>query len=196
MDTAANERCHHMQKVWDAEPEDVKAGKPDPRISPTWNLFLLSNGSPTRHMQLLTSEQVVVKVLAMSDMESSTEPHQQDGLVELIEGPRVRRQVLLQTASGKTLGYAVSWWSKGDVDAHMTQAQKPIWVNILNLEHRRDILGVYRGACDDLAKEAQDWGGDVLGRHYILWHNNRPLTLIYEIFNVEALSRYLGPVEG
>lgn len=34
--------------------------------------------------------------------------------------------------------------------------------------------------------------GPFWGRHYVFWHNGKPLTLIYEVFNT-ALESYLGP---
>lgn len=34
--------------------------------------------------------------------------------------------------------------------------------------------------------------GPYWGRHYVFWHNGKPLTLIYEVFST-ALEQYLGP---
>ena len=34
--------------------------------------------------------------------------------------------------------------------------------------------------------------GPFWGRHYVFWHNGKPLTLIYEVFST-ALEQYLGP---
>lgn len=38
--------------------------------------------------------------------------------------------------------------------------------------------------------------GPFWGRHYIFWHDSKPLTLIYEVFS-PSLQRFLGPaVQG
>ncbi len=34
--------------------------------------------------------------------------------------------------------------------------------------------------------------GPFWGRKYLFWHNDRPLTLIYEVFS-NRLEQYLGP---
>mmetsp|Transcript_14257 Transcript_14257/g.38665 ORF Transcript_14257/g.38665 Transcript_14257/m.38665 type:complete len:303 (+) Transcript_14257:1742-2650(+) len=66
-------------------------------LPPTWKVLLLSDGSVTRHLQLLTSATTKADCFEMLDIGSST-----DGLpleVQSIPGPRVQRQVLLRPSS-------------------------------------------------------------------------------------------------
>ena len=67
-------------------------------------MLLLGDGSPTRHVQLLTGEPTEVDVIDMSaiGMDSDNAPD----IIQMLPGPRLRRQVWLRTASGQRLYYA------------------------------------------------------------------------------------------
>ena len=58
---------------------------------------------------------------------------------------------------------------------------------------RREIRKVYMG---DNAELEEIFGrpGPFWGRHYIFWHENRPMTVVYEVFN-PMLEQQLGPAE-
>lgn len=53
------------------------------------------------------------------------------------------------------------------------------------------VAAVFEGASESLAA-AFGRPGPFLGRHYLFWHENRPLSLIYEVFS-PALAHFLGP---
>ena len=70
--------------------------------------MLLADGSPTRHLKLLTGHEVAIKVTSMA-MESNN----QNGIpveVNELEPPLLRRQVWL-TCGDLTLAWAESWWN-------------------------------------------------------------------------------------
>lgn len=155
---------------------------------------MLGDGSPTRHLTLLTREVIEVDVIDMAPigMAQDDAPAQ----IEVVPGPRLRRQVWLRTASGQRLAYAVSWWDANHVDEYLQNRALPIWDNLsqLHSELYRDIQGIYYGHSAALAAEFQEMG-PFWGRHYLFWHSGQPLTLIYEVFS-PYLQRYLGAMGG
>ncbi|GLI60250.1 hypothetical protein VaNZ11_002337, partial [Volvox africanus] len=77
-----------------ASAEDAQCNVAASGLSPLWKLLLLSDGSVTRHLQLLSGSPVSVECLSLRNVGCSLE-----GLpagTDLIPGPRVQRQVLLR----------------------------------------------------------------------------------------------------
>ncbi len=175
-----------LDGVWEGEEADVPPGM----LSPWWRLLLLSDGSLTRHLQFITGQEVSVQVIDMAPVGWA----QEGAPVELsqIPGPWVRRQVWLQTDTGERLVYATSWWPADLVDQYLQNRDWPIWTSLreLRLELYRDIRRLYYGNCGELA-QAFASSGPFWGRHYLFWHQGRPLTLIYEVLS-SRLNRYLG----
>lgn len=185
---------HALQPLWQAGPVAVQEGLPHHQLAPAWQILLLGDGSPTRHLQLLTREPTEVDVVDMSPVGDD-----QDGAPEIlavVPGPRLRRQVWLRTASGQRLAYAVSWWEASHVDEYLQNKSLPIWASLARLrtELYRDIQGLHFGHCSAL-ESAFGQVGPFWGRHYLFWHRGKPLTLIYEVFS-PYLSQYLGPMQS
>ncbi len=153
-------------------------------------MLLLGDGSPTRHLQLLTEEPTEVDVMDMAaiGMDDDGAP----SALKLLPGPRVRRQVWLRTASGQRLAYATSWWEARHVDEYLANKSLPIWASLAKLrtELYRDVQGIYCGESPALAAAFGE-KEPLWGRHYVFWHRGQPLTLIYEVFS-PYLQRYLG----
>jgi chorismate lyase len=170
----------------------VQRGLPAQQLSPTWQMLMLGDGSPTRHLQLLTGEPTEVDVIDMSPI--GHDPDNAPSVIEAVPGPRLRRQVWLRTASGQRLAYATSWWEASHVDEYLQNRSLPIWASLARLrtELYRDIQGVHYGHSKAL-ELAFGQTGPFWGRHYLFWHHGRPLTLIYEVFS-PYLSKYLGPM--
>lgn len=170
----------------------VQKGLPHHQLAPAWQMLLLGDGSPTRHLQLLTGEPTEVDVIDMSlvGMDPDSAPEQ----LSVVPGPRVRRQVWLRTASGQRLAYATSWWNADHVDEYLQNRSLGIWVNLTRLrtELYRDVQGIYYGHSPEL-ELAFGEAGPFWGRHYLFWHHGYPITLIYEVFS-PCLRQYLGPV--
>jgi chorismate lyase len=51
---------------WQGDETDVKQGLPHSQLAPPWQILILGDGSPTRHLQLLTGEKTEVDVIDMS----------------------------------------------------------------------------------------------------------------------------------
>jgi len=183
-----------LDVLWQGGGTVVKRGLPHDQLSPAWQILLLGDGSPTRHLQLLTRERTDVDVIDMSAIGLDLDNAPQ--IIEAVPGPRLRRQVWLRTASGQRLAYAASWWEASHVDEYLQNRSLPIWASLTRIraELYRDIRGVYYGHSQPL-EIAFGERGPFWGRHYLFWHNGKPLTLIYEVFS-PYLTRYLGPMRS
>ncbi|ALJ69371.1 MULTISPECIES: chorismate lyase [unclassified Synechocystis] len=181
---------HSLDLLWQGDQHDVRHGLPHSVLPPPWQILILGDGSPTRHLQLLTGEKTEVDVIDMAPVSPRDDgaPPQ----INTVPGPHLRRQVWLRTKSGQRLAYAVSWWDASHVDEYLQNRSLPIWDSLsrLHTELYRDIQAIYCGHNRTLAK-AFGQEGPFWGRHYLFWHDRKPLTLIYEIFS-PYLSRYLG----
>lgn len=184
---------HRLRCRWQGNQETVRQGLPHSQLSPAWQIMLLGDGSPTRHLQLLTGEPTEVDVIDMSAIGMS--PDGAPPLIQTVPGPRLRRQVWLRTASGQRLAYATSWWENSHVDEYLQNKSLPIWASLAKLrtELYRDVQGIEYG--DSKALElAFGQPGPFWGRYYLFWHHGKPLTLIYEVFS-PYLAKYLGPIK-
>ncbi|MGB3402804.1 MAG: chorismate lyase [Microcoleaceae cyanobacterium] len=184
---------HRLHSQWQGGEAAIRQGLPHSQLSPPWQILLLGDGSPTRHLQLLTGEPTEVDVIDMSPVGMDT-----DGapdLIQAVPGPRLRRQVWLRTASGQRLAYATSWWEASHVDEYLQNRSIPIWASLARLrtELYRDVQGLYHGNSKAL-ESAFEYTGPFWGRHYLFWHHGKPLTLIYEVFS-PYLTQYLGPMQ-
>ncbi|MEO0949463.1 MAG: chorismate lyase [Cyanobacteria bacterium J06641_5] len=182
-----------LQPLWQGGEEIVRSGLPHDRLAPAWQILLLGDGSPTRHLRLLTSEPIEVDVIDMrlvgNDLDGAP------NLIEMVPAPRLRRQVWLRTASGQRLAYATSWWAADLVDEYLQNRSLPIWDNLsrIHAELYRDVRGICTGHSTALEAAFAETG-PFWGRHYLFWHNGEPLTLIYEVFS-PYLRKYLGPLQ-
>jgi chorismate--pyruvate lyase len=181
---------HCLTPIWQGGEEAIKRGLPHSQLAPTWQLLLLGDGSPTRHVQLLTGEPTEVDVIDMSAIGMNTD--NAPTMMQMLPGPRVRRQVWVRTASGQRLYYAASWWEASHVDEYLQNKSLPIWASLARLrtELYRDVQGIYYGNSEALETGFQEQG-PFWGRHYLFWHHGQPLTLIYEVFS-PFLTKYLG----
>ncbi|QLE42497.1 DUF98 domain-containing protein [Nostoc sp. C052] len=184
---------HRLTPIWQGGEEVIQQSLPHTQLAPAWQLMLLGDGSPTRHLELLTGEPVEVDVIDMSligmDLDAAPE------LIQAVPEPRLRRQVWLRTASGQRLAYATSWWEASHVDEYLQNRSLPIWASLARLrtELYRDVRGIYYGDSSAL-QSGFDVTGPFWGRHYLFWHHGQPLTLIYEVFS-PYLTKYLGPMQ-
>jgi chorismate lyase len=180
---------YRLTPIWEGKEEVVQKGLPHRQLSPAWQMLLLGDGSPTRHLHLLTGEPTEVDVIDMSLIGMNSDGAQD--LIQAVPGPRLRRQVWLRNGDQR-LAYATSWWEASHVDEYLQNRSLPIWASLARLrtELYRDVQGIYYG--DSTALES-GFGvkGPFWGRHYLFWHHGQPLTVIYEVFS-PSLTKYLG----
>ncbi|MDJ0718004.1 MAG: chorismate lyase [Prochloraceae cyanobacterium] len=183
-------KWHSLNPIWQGGEEIVQQGLPHAKLAPAWQILLLGDGSPTRHLKLLTGEPTEVDVIDMSPIGLDDDGAPTE--IKAVPEPRLRRQVWLRTASGQRLAYASSWWDANHVDEYLQNRSLPIWESLsrLHTELYRDIQGIYYGNSEPL-EFAFGEKGPFWGRHYLFWHDRKPLTLIYEVFS-PYLRKYIG----
>ncbi len=159
------------------------------QLSGPWKLMLLGDGSPTRHLRLLTGKQVKVTLIAM---EIDQSPNQEAPLeISELKPPLIRRQVWL-TCGSKTLAWAESWWNCKKAEKHLENKHQPIWESLT--KGRSELFR----EVDGLALVNAEWleskflcQGPFWSRHYRFFRKEKELTVIREVFNPE-LEQWLG----
>ncbi len=115
------------EPVWEALTSSVLSGKVPIKLPGSWQLMLLGDGSPTRHLNLLTGYEVKIELIAM-ELEPKLSTGAPKEITEL-QPPLLRRQVWLQCQS-QTLAWAESWWNKEEAEHHLKNKNKPIWQSL------------------------------------------------------------------
>ena len=160
-----------------------------PEIPGAWKLMLLGDGSPTRHLQLLTKKETKIELIGMSEDIHSYE----DGPDEInqLKKPLIRRQVWIKNNERK-LAWAESWWNIEQVKVNLINKKDPIWKNLTQdrseLYREVDTIGLVKS--DWLEKEFS-FQGPFWSRNYRFFRNKKPLTIIREVFN-PYIEKWLG----
>ncbi len=177
--------------IWKAEKESVLSGKGNNKLSGPWQLMLLGDGSPTRHLKLLTGHEVAVKVISMC-MENNNASGVPEEVIEL-QPPLLRRQVWL-TCGDLTLAWAESWWNSQEAAKHLQNKNQAIWKSLTQgrSELFREVDGLALVNADWLRLEFQD-EGPFWSRHYRFFRQQKELTVIREVFSPK-LEKWLGPI--
>lgn len=192
---------------------------PHHSLAPLWQLLLVGDGSPTRLLAILTGCQTTIDLIDAQDIargdncteESIPRPSE----VAALQGPIIRRRIVMRAGDGPPLMYAVSWWNAADYAKHMPVPYLPIGRTIATgkLEIHRSLHAVYRAACRGplaelfgvqcSANQSDGLGSntdsssisdsdDVWARHYTMMHGGKPLCVIGEAFS-PRLRQFLGP---
>ena len=152
--------------------------------------MLLGDGSPTRHLRLLTGQPLTVDLIAMKP---ELQVHA-DAPAEVAElkPPLLRRQVWLNCGDN-TLAWAESWWNQEQADLHLRDRNLPIWRSLT--QGRSELFR----EVDGLALVEADWlqaafslRGPFWSRHYRFFRSGEALTVIREVFSPQ-LETWLGP---
>ncbi|MCT0200063.1 chorismate lyase [Synechococcus sp. CS-1325] len=159
-------------------------------LSGPWRLLLLGDGSPTRHLELLTGAPVEVELITMAADQAADNRVPVE--VAELNIPLLRRQVWLR-CDGVALAWAESWWNQIEADQSLRDRQLPIWRSL-----SADRAELFREV-DGLAQVSAAWleqgferQGPFWSRHYRFFRGGKPLTVIREVFS-PALEHWLGP---
>ncbi|KGG13706.1 hypothetical protein EV05_0364 [Prochlorococcus sp. MIT 0601] len=166
------------------------SGNVSQKLSGPWQLMLLGDGSPTRHLNLLTGEKVKVKLIAMQSEQQGCKGAPIE--IEELKPPLLRRQVWLRCGS-QTLAWAESWWNQKEAERHLKNKEQPIWDSLTKgrSELFREVDGLALVNASWLEKEFKK-EGPFWSRHYRFFRQEKELTVIREVFNPE-LEMWLGP---
>jgi chorismate--pyruvate lyase len=178
------------QPIWEAPLAAVADGRAGEPLSGAWKLLLLGDGSPTRHLQLLTGVPLTIELIAMAP--EGTRALGRPREVDELEPPLLRRQVWLNCGDD-SLGWAESWWNQEEAEACLRNRRQPIWSSLTEgrTELFREVDGLARVRADWL-EERFGHPGPYWSRHYRFFRQGRELTVIREVFS-PALERWLGP---
>ncbi|MEC7383028.1 MULTISPECIES: chorismate lyase [Prochlorococcus] len=177
-------------RVWDAPSKAVLSGEGPWQLPGPWRLMLLGDGSPTRHLRLLTGHEVQVNLIAMQPEPNPDATAPQE--VRELKPPLLRRQVWL-ICDSHTLAWAESWWNFDEAEKHLHNRNQPIWDSLTKgrSELFREVDGLGLVAADWL-ESAFGQTGPFWSRHYRFFRQERELTVIREVFSPE-LEKWLGP---
>jgi len=190
---ALNNKLFNSPKIlWEEKASNFLVKNSLPKISGPWKLMLLGDGSPTRHLQLLTNQETKIKLISMQLDPLST----QEGPTELnqLNGPLIRRQVWIKS-NNKNLAWAESWWNADQVSENLKAKEEPIWKNLT--QDRSELFREVDRISLVNAKWLEDqfcFKGPFWSRNYRFFRDKKPLTIIREVFNpnLETLLGYSG----
>ena len=191
MVTALNNKLFNSPKIlWEEKATAFLVANALPKISGAWKLMLLGDGSPTRHLQLLTNHETKIRLISMQidPLFKKEGPREIDQLKE----PLIRRQVWIRNQN-KNLAWAESWWNSEQVSRNLKSKEEPIWKNLT-----QDRSELFREV-DSISIVNSNWleeefcfEGPFWSRNYRFFRNKKPLTIIREVFN-PLLETWLGP---
>ena len=191
MVTALNNKLFNSPKIlWKEKATAFLVANALPKISGAWKLMLLGDGSPTRHLQLLTNHETKIRLISMQidPLFKKEGPREIDQLKE----PLIRRQVWIRNQN-KNLAWAESWWNSEQVSQNLKSKEEPIWKNLT-----QDRSELFREV-DSISIVNSNWleeefcfEGPFWSRNYRFFRNKKPLTIIREVFN-PLLETWLGP---
>ena len=191
MVTALNNKLFNSPKIlWEEKATAFLVANALPKISGAWKLMLLGDGSPTRHLQLLTNHETKIRLISMQidPLFKKEGPREIDQLKE----PLIRRQVWIRNQN-KNLAWAESWWNSEQVSQNLKAKEEPIWKNLT-----QDRSELFREV-DSISIVNSNWleeefcfEGPFWSRNYRFFRNKKPLTIIREVFN-PLLETWLGP---
>ena len=191
MVTALNNKLFNSPKIlWEEKATAFLVANALPKISGAWKLMLLGDGSPTRHLQLLTNHETKIRLISMQidPLFKKEGPREIDQLKE----PLIRRQVWIRNQN-KNLAWAESWWNSEQVSQNLKAKEEPIWKNLT-----QDRSELFREV-DNISIVNSNWleeefcfEGPFWSRNYRFFRNKKPLTIIREVFN-PLLETWLGP---
>ncbi len=151
--------------------------------------MLLGDGSPTRHLQLLTRKETKVKLIGM-DIEQLSRKEAPEEINQL-KNPLIRRQVWIENDE-ISLAWAESWWNIEQVQLSLTNTKDPIWKNLTKdrseLFREVDAISIVNSAWLQKRFKAK---GPFWSRNYRFFRNKKPLTIIREVFN-PSIEKWLG----
>ena len=191
MVTALNNKLFNSPKIlWEEKATTFLVANALPKISGAWKLMLLGDGSPTRHLQLLTNYETKIRLISMQidPLFEKEGPREIDQLKE----PLIRRQVWIRNQN-QNLAWAESWWNSEQVSQNLKSKEEPIWKNLT-----QDRSELFREV-DSISIVNSNWleeefcfEGPFWSRNYRFFRNKKPLTIIREVFN-PLLETWLGP---
>nr|YP_009504465.1 hypothetical protein [Cyanophora sudae]AWW13651.1 hypothetical protein [Cyanophora sudae] len=147
-----------------------------------WQFFLLNDGSITKQLQIISKSKI--HVMNLNELPFKLTPDFNKHLKKYISEPLIERKIYLYTKQNEPLMYAISWWSTKNINSIFLNPSEPIWSNLaqLKIEFYRELKKLLLINSHELELKFQQ-KGPFWGRYYLIWYQNKPLTIILEIFS-------------
>ena len=175
MVTALNNKLFNSPKIlWEEKATAFLVANSLPNISGAWKLMLLGDGSPTRHLQLLTKHETTIKLICMQidPLFNKEGPREINQLKE----PLIRRQVWIRNQN-TNLAWAESWWNSEQVSQNLKAKEEPVWKNLT-----QDRSELFREV-DSISIVNSNWleeefcfEGPFWSRNYRFFRNKKPVS--------------------
>nr|NP_043284.1 hypothetical protein CypaCp147 [Cyanophora paradoxa]P48358.1 RecName: Full=Uncharacterized protein ycf21 [Cyanophora paradoxa]AAA81315.1 ycf21 [Cyanophora paradoxa] len=168
--------------LWIGQSELFYKGIESTLIDKYWQFLLLNDGSLTKQLQLLKNKKIKRKLLEESPINFTTSFISY--LTQPIKIPIIQRNIFLYSNEVEPLIYATSWWSENTINSFFLDKEQPIWSNLaqLKIEFYRDLRKILLINSKSLEKQFNK-KGPFWSRYYLIWYNNFPITIIFEIFS-------------
>ena len=151
--------------------------------------MLLGDGSPTRHLQLLTKKETKIELIGMNEDNDPNDEGPDE--INQLKKPLIKRQVWIKN-NEKKLAWAESWWNVSQVKVNLINKKEPIWKNLTQdrseLFREIDTIGLAQSSWLEKEFSCQ---GPFWSRNYRFFRNRKPLTIIREVFN-PFIEKWIG----
>tara|TARA_Y100001968_G_scaffold275985_1_gene270037 strand:+ start:12657 stop:13259 length:603 start_codon:yes stop_codon:yes gene_type:complete len=186
-----NKPLSSFKSIWTATTEEILRSNSQQQLPGPWQLMLLGDGSPTKHLHLITGHEVSIELIAMNE-ESLIDKNAPEEINQLPK-PLLKRQVWLKCGKS-TLAWAESWWNLKKAEEHLQNKDQPIWKSLTQDRYElfREIDGLSLVTADWLESKFNQ-KGPFWSRYYRFFRQKKELTIIREVFNPE-LEKWLGPI--
>ena len=143
-------------------------------------LILMSDGSFTQNLISLTGNIINLNIIFKSTH-------------KILNSSNHVREILLTDTTCKPLAFAQSIWPKYDnrIQYSAILKNQPIGQSFIEskVEIYKEMHEIYYGYCTLLEKKFFS-DGPIWGRKYTIYHKQKPLTVIQEIFSPEIINLF------
>nr|YP_009294282.1 hypothetical protein Palma_090 [Palmaria palmata]AOM67722.1 hypothetical protein Palma_090 [Palmaria palmata] len=179
IDTKLHKSAYTFIKIWSTNIENKKifCSSFNDFIPKEWQLLLTSDGSLTRHINILRRKKVQIHIIInRRTVLENTKYFLLDRVSE------TKREVWLMNGN-QTLIFAQSYWLEPKQSLQFN-SHKPIGQVLIDNEINvhREITHIYCGYCEIIESKFGN-KGPLWGRSYLLYFNRTPTLIINEIFS-------------
>lgn len=143
-------------------------------------LILMSDGSFTQNLISLTGRMIDLNIVSKSTH-------------KILNNSNHIREILLTDTTCKPLAFAQSIWPiyTNETQHNATLKNQPVGQSFIEskIEIYKEMHEIYYGYCTLLEKKFIS-DGPIWGRKYTIYHNQKPLTSIQEIFSPEIIDLF------
>nr|YP_009296842.1 hypothetical protein Bangp_103 [Bangiopsis subsimplex]AOM66185.1 hypothetical protein Bangp_103 [Bangiopsis subsimplex]ARO90455.1 conserved hypothetical plastid protein [Bangiopsis subsimplex] len=152
-----------------------------------WQIILFSDGSLTRHLEILLGEFIYVKIQAKNLWRLN--PLLEKFIYSQIPYPRIKREIWLTTEKNVKVIYAISLWNNKALYKHFKNRNIPLGKILIEseLDIHKQTYKIELIISSNLEKQFKRQG-PFWSRSYFLIHSKNILAFVQEIFSPQILE--------